>query len=142
MTIRYEIIDHTADIGIKAKGVTLEELFTNAAYGMFDLMVLRPKKPDSAGVLHKNITINSVDKEHLLVKWLQELLYLFDRDGIIPLSYKFISLNDTELGSNVEVYKIESETIQLKHQIKAVTHHDIKIKKADGLFEVTVIFDV
>ncbi|MBU3933351.1 MAG: archease, partial [Candidatus Omnitrophica bacterium] len=35
---RYEIIDHTADIGLRAYGKDLKQLFTNAAYGMFDIL--------------------------------------------------------------------------------------------------------
>jgi SHS2 domain-containing protein len=38
MNKRFEVIDHTADKGIRAYGHDLKELFENAAYGMFSLM--------------------------------------------------------------------------------------------------------
>ncbi|MBL7092144.1 MAG: archease, partial [Candidatus Omnitrophica bacterium] len=45
---RYEIIDHTADIGLRAYGKDLKQLFANAACGMFgilaDLKNVRPKE--------------------------------------------------------------------------------------------------
>src|SRR3972149_294317 len=34
----FEILEHTADVGIVAHGASLEEIFANAAAGMFALM--------------------------------------------------------------------------------------------------------
>ena len=38
MMKRYELIDHTADVGLRAFGKTLPELFRNAAIGLFEMM--------------------------------------------------------------------------------------------------------
>ena len=39
MDADFEIIEHTAEIGIAARGGALEEAFANAARGMFSLMI-------------------------------------------------------------------------------------------------------
>ena len=39
--LSYEIIDHTADLGIVVGGATIKELFVNAANAMTDIMVKR-----------------------------------------------------------------------------------------------------
>ena len=36
--LRYELIDHTADIGMRVFGTTLAELFENAGVALFELI--------------------------------------------------------------------------------------------------------
>ena len=78
--IPYELIDHTADIGLKVNGTTLFDLFENAALGMFHIIGGKVKSQDSA-VLEKSIEVKkTVDAfEELLVSWLSELLYIFNK---------------------------------------------------------------
>ena len=71
----YELIDHTADVGIKAYGKTLSEAFENAAKGMFDI-ITDSSEIESIG--QYNIELEAPDLEQLLVDWLSELLYLFE----------------------------------------------------------------
>lgn len=75
--IKFRTLDHTADIGIKAYGETLEKLFCNTALGMFSIITDLDKVKSSRNFY---IQIKGEDKENLLIKWLNELLYLFDTE--------------------------------------------------------------
>ena len=60
----FEIIDHTADIGIVAYGKTKREVFINAAKGMFEII---------AGE-NRDLKENFYDKIKLEAKSLEDLL--------------------------------------------------------------------
>jgi SHS2 domain-containing protein len=71
--IKFEVVEHTADIGIKVYGKNLQQLYENAAYGMFSLLLdLEKVRPDKK----LKISVEGGDPESLLVNWLNELIYL------------------------------------------------------------------
>lgn len=135
---RYEEINHTADIGIKAYGRDLAELFSNAALGMFqtvaDLSFFHPNQKSE-------ISIKALDKEELLVSWLRELLYKYIFDECIVVGTTIKEISDTELKAVVDFDKITDRS-KLKKDIKAVTYHDVHIYKVDDHYETQIIFDV
>ena len=70
---KYEVFEHTADVGIKARGADLGEAFENAALGMFDII----SDVDIIETIGEyDITLSSPDIEQLLVDWLSELLFI------------------------------------------------------------------
>jgi SHS2 domain-containing protein len=134
----YEVINHTADTGIKAYGDTLPELFLNAAYGMRDVMVdpgtVRP-------VRQLNVQVDGNSVEELLVGWLNDLVYLFDTRGLVPSSFKILELEKQHLMAEVHGEHYDDQVHELRTSIKAVTYHMIAVRKNDG-WSATVIFDV
>ncbi len=136
---RYEIIPHTADIGIKAYGTNLSELFNNTAYAMFDIIA------DLDGLkksVEQPIEVTATNKEELLVAWLGELLYNFYTKQIIFFDFKIEELSDTRLKAQAFGRHIGENRNRLKTEIKAVTYHELKIQEKEGKFTATVIFDV
>ena len=73
MTKEFEVLDHTADIGIIAYGADLKQAFANAAKGLFSLIT---SLDDVEEALHRDIELTAADPESLLVDWLNELVYL------------------------------------------------------------------
>lgn len=71
----YELLDHTADIGIIVYGETKEKAFESAAEAMFDLMCPLEKIQEKECF---DIEVDGEDLESLLVTWLNELLYVFE----------------------------------------------------------------
>ena len=123
---RFEVIDHTADVGIIAYGRDLEEAFANSAYGMFSLIA------DLDGVQEKvsrKVDIESIDQEALLVDWLNELLYLFDVKHIIFKRFEITALSQNRLQARIYGEKVDQSRHQLKTGIKAATYHMLKIEK-------------
>ena len=73
--IPFEFFDHTADIGIRAYGRSLEEAFANAALAVFEIMTDTSKVEQKE---YREIYINGYDLENLLYKWIEEqLLYCY-----------------------------------------------------------------
>ncbi len=136
----FEVIDHTADVGIIAFGRDFRELMENAALGMFSLMsditTVNPKEQREV-----EAEIMFADDELLLLKWLKELHYLRDAENFVPCRAKVLTLTDVKVDGVVEGEPIH-DGIVLLHHIKAVTHHLIRIERESGLLKAQVIFDV
>lgn len=135
----FETFDHTADIGLVARGATPEELFANAALGLVDLMV-DPK--DLREETRLELSVSAQDREALLVTWLNELLYLLDAQGFVPRRSRILSMSQTELTAELRGERIDRSRHHVRHMVKAVTYHDLQITHSDGLWEARVIVDL
>lgn len=144
----YEILEHTADIGLKVAGDDLEQLFIRTAEAMFEVMV--DSKPNLIPSITVPINIqtntppsgNLKPHEHLLVKWLQELLYIFETRHLVLSHFYIDSLSEDALEGSAKGLKFDRNRHKQKCQIKAVTYHQLSVeKKADG-WQAQVIFDI
>ncbi len=132
---KYEILEHKADLKIRAFGKTKEELFLNMMLGMQESM--KPMAKDEKAV--KQIKIKSLDFPALLVDFLSEVLYYNQTNKEIYSAVNFSKLSDNELEVELSGQKIES----FGEDIKAATHHGLDIRqKEDGTWEATVLFDI
>ncbi len=132
----YKILEHPSDVRVQASGDSKEELFLNAMKGM--VAVLRPKIKDKKEKIKNKIKVKSVDINALLVDFLSEVLYLSHVNKEIYTDVKFSRFSDKELAGELFGNKVES----FGEDIKAVTYHDLKIEKKDGLYEATILFDI
>ncbi len=128
-------IEHTADWAIRVRGKTLQELFVNAAAGMYSLMA---DLSSAAPTLERAIQVSGVDAEALLVNWLNELVYHTEVNGEVFSEFRIDSFEPTRLHAMA----LGGRGIQLKKQIKAVTFHNLRIEATGQGNEVTIVFDV
>lgn len=135
----YEIIEHVADIGIRSFGVTEGEAFENAARGMFSLM---GELDDVREVARFSITLDAEDRETLLVEWLNELIYIFENNGVLLKDFRLTDLGETHLTGTAIGEPIDRDRHRLKTEVKAATFHMLKVKKTSQGWETDVIFDV
>ncbi len=139
----YEIIEHTADVGLKVNGSSLKELFENAAGGMFSIIGGERKTEPPRPILKKiQIKKESDSFEELLVAWLSECLYIFNKEGILFRDFKILELNNSTVKGEVSGEKIDFLKFPLQTEIKAVTFHNLKIEEDKKNFNCTIIFDV
>jgi len=135
----FEIIDHTADIGIIAYGADIKQVFANAALGLFNLMAdLDNPKED----IKREIELSAEDVEILLVEWLNELIYISDVEHIIFKRFEINELSSTQLRATCFGEKIKPGQHRLKREIKAATYHMLRLNKENGGYKVQIIFDI
>jgi len=135
----FEIIDHTADVGIVAYGADIEELFSNAALALFSLIT----EPESIeGKLHFDLKVNSEDRDSLLVEWLNELIYLFDVEHILFNRFDIESLTYNQLKAVCYGETFDPVKHKIKIGIKAATYHMLKLDKNGGGYKAQIIFDI
>ena len=138
----YELIEHTADIGIRVKAKNLKELFKNTALSIFEIMAEKKSSIDGDKLEVEKITINqkAQDLEELFINWLNELLSLSSAKGLIFSDFKIKKLDKNNLeaeakGIDIKNYKVNTE-------IKAATYHELKIEDKGDFWQAEVIFDV
>ena len=134
----FEIIDHTADVGIRAYGANMNEAFANAARALFSLIT---ELDDVDEVLHRDTKLTAPDIESLLVEWLNELIYLFDVENILFKRFDITQLDNTRLKARSYGEKVDSSKHRLKMGVKAATYHMLKVDRGDGC-TVQVLFDI
>ncbi len=138
MEKEFEILEHTADVGIIAYGANITEAFANAAKGLFSLIT---ELEDVEEVTYRDIELTAPDQESLLVGWLNELIYLFDAENILFKRFVITQLNHTHLKARGYGHKVDSSRHKLKIGVKAATYHMLKIEKGNGS-KVQVLFDI
>jgi len=138
----FEIIDHTADIGIVAYGKTKREVFINAAKGMFE--IIAGENRDLKENFYAKIILEAKSLEDLLIAWLNELLYISEVKLVILNKFKIKELSDGQIKAEVGGTKINHLSVRIKREVKAVTYHRLEIKKDEesGLWSAQVIFDI
>src|SRR3989454_114791 len=134
--VRYEEIEHTADVGIRAYGATLDELFANAAEGMFSLVA---DLGSVKAVGEIEVRLEAEDLPTLLLRWLSELLYIHETQRLLFASFE-VHAEGTSLRGRARGEAIDKTRHELKLVIKAVTRHRLTVDPRQGIAEV--IFDI
>ena len=132
----FELLEHPADFRLRARGATLAEVFANAAHGMMaylfgdELVEAKPERWD-------RIEITAPDREALLVDWLSELLYRATSGYCAFVGFEVDEIDEQRLAAKVGI--VSATAID---DIKAVTHHELTVRKCDDGWEATVVFDI
>ena len=133
----YELIEHTADVGIKAFGKNIAEAFQNAATGMFDIITDHSKiKP----VGQYQIQLTAPDLEQLLVDWLSELLFLNSAKNLVFCSFN-VHIKNHSLTAQVDGEQYDTAKHKIGVEIKAVTYHMLEVQNKKPYY-VQVLFDI
>lgn len=134
----FEVLEHTADIGIVAYGANLKEAFANAGKGLFSLMVDLDSVQDS---LEREIEVAAQDRESLLVEWLNELIYLFDAEHLLFKRFDITELQRGRLRATAFGEPVDPGRHELRIGVKAATYHQLRIERDHG-YRFQVIFDI
>lgn len=135
---RFEEIPHTADWSFRAFGRDLLELFENAAFAMFSMQGLTDSNSRRAEEIEREVQVEGIDYESLLVNWLSELLYLQETNREIYHRFRVEKISPTTLAARVFGQPVR----RIDKVIKAVTYHNLKIEQTPNGWEAVVVVDV
>ena len=132
----FELLEHTGDAKMRAWAGTPTELFVRAAMGMMNYLfgdAVAQAQAEQTEV----IRVDASDREALLVDWLSELLCRTATEYHAYVGFRVIELTDRRL-----VARVSTVSAQAINDIKAVTHHELSIRKRNGGWEANVVFDI
>ncbi len=135
----FEILEHTADIGIRAHGPTAEDALVSAALGMFTIIT------DPASVAPAEevaVELAATDREALLHDWLEELLYQSLTRSMLFSRFEISRLEGTNLRGAAWGEALDPAKHPLKLEIKAVTYHRLSFGPSGEGWEAVAIFDI
>ncbi len=126
----FRFIEHTADIGISAQGETQPEMFAQAATGLFSTMAELSKVREACG---RGVEVSAPDVEALLVDWLNELVYIFDVEGLV--------LKRFEVRARYFGERFDEERRRIGPGVKAATYLGLQVTH-DGEWKARVFLDI
>ena len=135
----FDILEHTADVGVLARGRTLAEAFAHAAEGMFSIMV------DLDGVREveeRSIAVAGHDWPSLLVAWLSELLYYSDVDGLLFKRFEMQDFRPYALRAVACGEPVDRQRHELGPGVKAITRHMLEVEEGPEDCRVQVLLDI
>jgi SHS2 domain-containing protein len=139
MTGRFEFVDHSGDLGVRVFGESFPQLFEQAAealtFILTDPKAIRIKET-------RKILLEAKTDEELLITWLNELVYLFETEGLLFKTYNVFSVHDHHLEALAQGEIYVEGRHPIKTTVKAATYHQLKISNDQGVWTAQVIFDL
>lgn len=132
--------DHTADVGYRVTTNSMEDLFRNAAVGMFHVILDEPH--DYTDTQTYSVTLVSSSLEFLLHDWLTELLFLHARDHVYFIDCTFTELHERSLEASVNFITMTDDMIAQATEVKAVTYHEFFVRATDEGYEAQIVLDM
>lgn len=135
----YEFLEHTADVGLRATGESLRELFIHCAQGLVELLVedslLEPRE-------ERSVILRAETVEPLLQLWLTELIGWFDADAFLPHEFMLETVSETELIGRVRGDRFDADRHTSGVEVKGVTRHQFQVEQIGRCWTAQLIFDV
>jgi len=136
--MKFEFLEHTADLRFRAWGGSLDECFENSARAMWSAVI----RQDTVSAETENkIDLEADSVEVLLHDFLSELLFLFETEGLVFKDFD-VSIQDKGLSAVAKGEKFDPKKHKIETEIKAVTYHEMLIKEERGEWSATVLCDI
>jgi SHS2 domain-containing protein len=135
----FEILEHTADIGLRAWGATLQEAFENAATALSAIVV---ELDDIDPRIAYPIAASGDDDQSLLVNWLNEALYYLDARRIVLRRFSIEHFGDGRVAGQAWGEPRDPLKHRPKVIVKGVTYHQLKIEQRPEGWQVQVFLDI
>jgi SHS2 domain-containing protein len=135
----YEVIDHTADVGIVVRASTLSELFETAAEGMCAFLI-DPLTVENRAWRERRVEAD--DLAGLLVAWLNDLLVLLSAEEFVPKIFVVDEVGERRLRATVHGEPVDPARHRFRLDVKAATYHTLDVRHEEPGWTARIIFDV
>ena len=136
-TMSFFFIEHTADMGMECRGASFEELLDSAADGLYALALRRTKRDTG---IERAVEIDADGPEEMLVRWLQELIYLLETDHFVAVEREFQTVSERSLAAVLKGHLCGPEDRAV--EVKSATYHDLEVRQEAGGYVARVTFDL
>ena len=135
--------DVTSDLCFVARGDTLPAVFAAAAAALLDATVEEPKALREVEL--RRLELAEPDLELLLLRFLNELIYLRDAQGLLlrPRELRVeLAAGEARLAAELVGERLDPRRHRLAADVKAATAHGLSLVRENGGFRATVTLDV
>jgi SHS2 domain-containing protein len=139
MSRKYAYLDHTADVGFRAYGDTVEAVFSHAAEALFGVLTTLERIQPTR---QYGVKLEADDLEALMVRWLNELLYRFETEALLLGRFLVKTVEDGCLWASCWGETFDPARHEIKTGIKAATYHQIYVRQRGDLWESQVFLDL
>jgi SHS2 domain-containing protein len=117
----YELVEHTADVKLRARGRSLGETMANAAFGLAALVL---EVAPSAAQFERHISVSADDLPSLVVSFLNEVLFVLESEGLVPAQFRDVTVAGCTFSATVKWSRAAGPPVR---EVKAATYHDLKV---------------
>ena len=135
----YELFEHTADLGIRVYAGSVDELFADAARGLFAVMVTNFKAV--LPVEEATFQVAGNNLEELLHDWLSELLYTFYTRRLVLGDFR-VQVGAAGLSAVARGEPLDPQRHEIDGEVKAITWHGLKVEQLADRWRAEVIVDM
>ena len=135
MTSSYEWVDHTAEVELRIDADSEEAIFREAFAALAEL--LGDANGDDGEPARHEVNLSDGDRAGLLVRWLEEVIFLAETRGFVPEALVALALCDERLSATVAGRSGDPSAL-----VKAVTYHDLELRREHGRWYARVVLDV
>jgi SHS2 domain-containing protein len=135
----HETFDHTADLGLRIRSDSLEQLLVDAARALFSLFVVN--LDDVCTVQEKTVEVAGDQYDYLLFDWLAELLYVFETQDLLLADFD-VRVDERGLHAICRGEPVDRSRHELHHEVKAITYHGLKVQQDSQGWLAEVIVDI
>lgn len=135
----YRLLEHPADLGLEARGRSLSEAFEQAARGLTSVLV---ELEGVEAIQERTLELTAPDTESLLVRFLSEILFLYDAKGFLTARVEIGEFADTRLTAVARGEPIRPEKHRVRTDVKAITYHQLSIKHMGDEWIAAVYLDI
>jgi len=133
-----EIVEHTADIGLRIRAATLPALFVAAARGLMSL-ITDPASVRATCV--REVRLEAPEAADLLRAWLGEINVLHEVHGEVYGEFEVTTDGRTLVG-RLSGEPFDSARHERRAEVKAVTWHNLTLEPTRDGFQAEVLLDI
>ena len=135
----HEVFEHTADLGLRIVAPALDLLFAEAGVGLFEIIAgdvaqIRPR-------MERTFEVAGTDPEWLLLDWTTELLAAFTVEKMLFREFA-VTVHPAGLSGTARGEPYDPAVHTLAHEVKAVTQHELDVRRTATGWESTLIVDI
>jgi SHS2 domain-containing protein len=140
---KFEFLEHTADVYIRAHGKTMEEAYENAALAMFEVMTDTDKITQTQ---EETLEVEAEDQYALLYNWLEALLVKFETENMLYSKFQITNWEETDenfkFKAKIWGEKFDPQKHPQRVGVKAVTYHRMVIIRERDIAVLEFILDI
>jgi SHS2 domain-containing protein len=103
-------------------------------------LMMQGSPPKESGSI--NISVSGHDLEDIMVRWLGEILYLFEGENLVVTKIDIESFSNVSLSATLKAVPFDPECHKVLREIKAVTYHQIDVAQKNDFWTARVFFDL
>ena len=136
----FQLLDHTSDVGILARGATRDEALIEASRGLTSILA---SPADFRPLEERYFKARGSDDAAQVVNWLNEILFFFDTEGMVFVEFQIDSWTPDEVAGRALGERFDIDRHELRTAVKAATYHQFEGgPTAVGGWELRVFVDV
>jgi SHS2 domain-containing protein len=135
----YQLIEHTADVGFWVRADDFNDLLVEAGQALFAIMILNPEQVEPR--LEVVIRLVGQDPEDLLLDWLSDLLFIFEQRRLVLARFE-VEVEPTGIFGRAWGEPLDLSRHHLGNEVKAITYHQLTVRRTADAWEARVIVDV